>query len=351
MNKTVYIDKADISQKRDDYFDLLRAIAIIFVIFIHIFNRIPGVENNNGVYISISVWRTIISCAVPLFLAISGYFMAKKKVNNSTDYKAFLKKQIPRVYIPCFIFSIPYFYWEVKLSGFKITELLYLLFGGYSVYYFVLLIIIMYLLLPVLQKMSKSVKGLLLSIVISTIFIVLWTLFKQSNPSREIPLIFSAIVFPMWMMFFVIGLYYGNGNKIKIHTVALIFILITIIGLSLIETNYITQKSGFLNASQQKLSNSIFSLFVIILLFNLHRKYSFNSLTGKFFSYIGRISFGIYLLHMYILMYLSIFINSFYPGVELSQPLLMLTILLISILIISLVKRVNNKFATKYLGF
>ena len=351
MNKTVYIDKAYISQKRDDCFDLLRAVAIIFVIFIHIFNRIPGIDNSSEFYISISVWRIIISCAVPLFLAISGYFMAKKKVNNPTDYKAFLKKQIPRVYIPCFIFSIPYFYWEVKLSGFKITELIYLLFGGYSVYYFVLLIIIMYLLLPVLQKMSKSVKGLLLSVIISIVFMIFWTILKLSNPSREIPLIFSAIVFPMWMMFFVIGLYYGNGNKIKISIPILILIILATIGLGLLETSYFTQIIGFLNASQQKTTNSIFSLFVIILLFNLHRKYSFNSLTGKFFSYIGRISFGIYLLHMYILMYLSIFINSFYPGVELSQPLLMLTILLISILIISLVKRVNNKFATKYLGF
>lgn len=344
MNKTFYIDKVDISQKRDDYFDILRAVAIIFVIFIHI-------DSSNEFSPFLSVWRIIISCAVPLFLAISGYFMAKKNVNNLSDYKAFLKKQIPRVYIPCFIFSIPYYYWEVKSSGFKIAELFNLLFCGYSVYYFVLLIIIMYLLFPVLQKMSKSTMGVLLSIFISIVFMVLWTAIITSNTSHQFPMIAGAINFPMWIMFFVIGLYYGNGNKVNISTTVLILIISATILSAFIETGYMTQKTGFLIASQQKATNFIYSLFLIILFFNLHRKYSFNSLVGKFSSYIGRISFGIYLIHMYILMYLRIFLNRFYPDFELSQPTLMLTILLISILIISLVKRVNNRLATKYLGF
>lgn len=351
MNKTAYINNPDFLYKRDDYFDVLRAIAIIFVIFIHIFNRIPGVDNSNEFHPFISVWRTIISCAVPLFLAISGYFMAKKKVNNQNDYKAFLKKQIPRVYVPCFIFSIPYFYWEVKFSGFKITELFNLLFCGYSVYYFVLLIMIMYILLPFLQKMSKSTKGVILSVVISIAFMILWTIIKLYNPSREFPLVASAIMFPMWIMFFVVGLYYGDGKKIKITNSALILLILATIGLALFETNYITQKAGFIYASREKTTNSIFSFFVITLLLNMHRRSHFNSFVGKSFSYIGRISFGIYLLHMYVHMYIFLFLNRFYPEIELSQSVLILTILLISILVITIAKKINSRLATKYLGF
>lgn len=111
-------------KKRDDYFDILRAIAIIFVIAIHTFNRIPGIDNSKEFHLFASIWSTIVSCAVPLFLAISGYFMANKKIHTKTEYLKFIKKQVPRVYIPCFIFSLPYFYWEVKANGFRISELL-----------------------------------------------------------------------------------------------------------------------------------------------------------------------------------------------------------------------------------
>lgn len=63
--------------QRIPYFDFLRGIAIIMVVCLHCidFSAMEGaVLNFFGVE-----FRNLLNAAVPLFLAISGYFMANKK--------------------------------------------------------------------------------------------------------------------------------------------------------------------------------------------------------------------------------------------------------------------------------
>ena len=68
---------------RDSYFDILRGIAILLVIAIHTY---PGgdFETAEG-FVNICL-RECCNVAVPLFLAISGYFIGKKDL--STDSKS-----------------------------------------------------------------------------------------------------------------------------------------------------------------------------------------------------------------------------------------------------------------------
>lgn len=70
------------------YFDFLRGIAIIMVVCLHCidYSAMEGpVLNLFGVE-----FRNLLNAAVPLFLAISGYFMANKKTDTPTAYKEFL---------------------------------------------------------------------------------------------------------------------------------------------------------------------------------------------------------------------------------------------------------------------
>ena len=62
------------------YFDFLRGIAIIMVVCLHCidYSAMEGpVLNLFGVE-----FRNLLNAAVPLFLAISGYFMANKKTDT-----------------------------------------------------------------------------------------------------------------------------------------------------------------------------------------------------------------------------------------------------------------------------
>ena len=88
------------AKERIAYYDMLRGLAIIMVVAQHV----PGLEFFGSLEGNVNiVLREIWSAAVPLFLAISGFFIARKPMNTSGDYLTFIKKQIPRVYIPCLV--------------------------------------------------------------------------------------------------------------------------------------------------------------------------------------------------------------------------------------------------------
>jgi surface polysaccharide O-acyltransferase-like enzyme len=89
------------------YFDVLRAIAIICVLFIHTINCY-SFDNESFNFKNSIYFRQLVNFGVPLFLFISGYFMAHKKFSTKEDYILFLKKQLPRVLIPFLIYSALY---------------------------------------------------------------------------------------------------------------------------------------------------------------------------------------------------------------------------------------------------
>jgi surface polysaccharide O-acyltransferase-like enzyme len=80
------------SSNRIEYFDFLRGIAIIFVVAIHSFTPFSISESNTLNYHLAIIWRQIIGCAVPIFLAISGYFMSNKDINTHSKIWLIYKK-------------------------------------------------------------------------------------------------------------------------------------------------------------------------------------------------------------------------------------------------------------------
>lgn len=92
--------------QRIEYYDFLRGIAIIMVVGIHTFVSYP-IDTTIG-YTS-AIVRQLLNCAVPIFLALSGLFCGKKLLDKKDNRIHFWKKQIPKVYIPALIWSLPYF--------------------------------------------------------------------------------------------------------------------------------------------------------------------------------------------------------------------------------------------------
>lgn len=86
------------------YFDFLRGAAILMVVAIHTYAGGDFASTEGMVRI---IFRQTLNCAVPVFLALSGFFIGQKTLENREQVKLFWKKQIPKVYIPCLIWSIP----------------------------------------------------------------------------------------------------------------------------------------------------------------------------------------------------------------------------------------------------
>lgn len=148
-------------KQRNAYFDFLRGVAILMVIAIHTFPKcgFDSVEGCLQIFI-----RQIVGCPVPLFLAISGYFLGKKKLDGKQERMTFWKRQIPKVYIPALIWSLFYYILSVKGGSNPFLSFAILVGMGYSIYYFIALIIQCYLLLPILQKVNSKRMGVILAV-------------------------------------------------------------------------------------------------------------------------------------------------------------------------------------------
>lgn len=104
--------------QRNLYFDALRGIAIMMVVAIHTFY---ACEFDSWLSICAISMREIFNMAVPMFLAISGFFIGRRDFEDKRQVFAFWKKQIPKVYIPVLFWSIPYFFLSI-LEGQSILE-------------------------------------------------------------------------------------------------------------------------------------------------------------------------------------------------------------------------------------
>ena len=339
-------------KQRIKYFDVLRGGAIILVIAIHSFKGFDITENNTLTYHLAIIWRQIIGCAVPLFLAISGYFLSKKEVSTKSHYFSFLKKQVPRVYIPMLIWSIPYLILSIY-TGKDIGNSVFLfLVGGFSVYYFIALIVQYYFLLPFLQKLGDKTAGLIFSALLSAAcMIILFYLNSVQNVS--LPLIIYAGPFPVWIVFFVLGIYLGRREQLSISSKLLFIFTIAGLLISIAETYLHIHISGSFQGLGIKLGAFIYSFAVILLLFRLQTDKNSNTPIWRFLVYLGRISFGVYLTHIFFLSYLvTPIVNRLETNNYFVDQLLLISLTVMCCVgFITVIRKINKPLAVKYLGF
>ena len=321
-------------KQRIQYFDCLRGLAIMMVVGIHTYTLSDSL-------LPMSI-RQVFNCAVPLFLAISGYFLSNKDVSNKEKYMLFVQKQVPKVYIPCLLWSLPLFIMDFIKGSFGLSSIVFLFFCGYSIYYFVALIIQYYLLLPILQTVkTHKTLGWMCLVSIFCVGLVTYLLhFKHLS----LPLIAFAGPFPLWIAFFCEGIYIANRGRDYNLWLIVIFTILTLVS-SVLETRYIYSLDG--GGTGIKPSSYLFSFFCILLLFSSKTEKFFVKL-GWFYRllvWMGSLSFGIYLCHCYILAVMSI-LPTFFNYWILRWAL----ILLLSSIIVAIGKKYFS-WTVKYLGF
>jgi surface polysaccharide O-acyltransferase-like enzyme len=283
---------------RIPYFDVLRGLAIVGVVAIHSSGKGLTFPDDSFNFNFTLLYRQMINFSVPLFLAISGYFMARKQIDDLEEYFSFLKKQIPRVYIPCVFWSLISLLVAFFLFG---KPLLWELdkvvtFRSFGPYYFIALIIQYYLLLPVLKKYS-NMMGVFISAIVSLLMTIL-IFYIRYYTNISLPLIIYAGLFPTWIVFFVYGLYLGSGGKISISNKSLMLIILVSYSFSCIESYcvYFQFDQAGNAVTAVKPTSFIYSLFVISFFFK-----NIGFINVGVIRRFGEISFGIYLIHMFIL--------------------------------------------------
>lgn len=292
-----------------------------------------------------TVVRQLLNTAVPLFVAISGYCLSQKRMENKDDYLFFLKKQFPKVYLPVLVWSLPLYAIALYSGSSIIKQTILLLSCGLSIYYFVAFIMQCYVVLPVINNYISGNKRRV--VIVSCLISFAWiagVMYMNTIQGKGIPLILYAGPLPCWLMFFVLGVMIGHKPERNYSIILPMVIAILGFILSVIETYYLLDHYG--KGVGIKPSSFIYSAGMIFLMFsnkveNLIRR------TGaiyRFIIWIGSLSFGIYLVHCY-------FISFFVKRLPIDSWLLQwsLALFLTVVFILILRKLLPTKYH-KYLG-
>ena len=323
--------------QRNLYFDTLRGIAILMVVAIHTF---IACEFDNFQSICAISMREIFNVAVPLFLAISGFFIGRKKFESNYQIITFWKKQIPKVYIPTLFWSVPYLTLALYHQQSLLKNILVFLLCGYSIYYFIALIIQCYLLLPFIQKkmLNYEMGGVILGLSLICVAVISYTSITR------FPLIVFAGPVIVWVIFFWIGVFLSRSERN--YKIGWIFVGVLIsFALMLIETKFRHEATG--GGYGIKPSSFIFSFLMILLLFSkrIEHKYVKDKVINKALIVVGDYSFSIYLIHCFV-------ITIVFHFVTISNWIVRWTIVVaITMLFICLVRKVLPNKCLKIIGF
>jgi len=146
-----------------------------------------------------------------------------------------------------------------------IKSIILFLIGGFSVYYFVILILQYYILLPKLQIYGGGYKCLIFSAIISlSCMIIIFYLTNVVNLS--IHLVIHAGSFLVWIVFFVLGIYLGK-NKIKLSRKKMILFAIFGLTLSVAETYFQIWYSNSFSGLGIKTGAFVYSFAAILFFF------------------------------------------------------------------------------------
>lgn len=303
--------------------EILRAFAILGVVFIHTNDAIPWEINifligSVRSFVMSGIAQDILRCAIPLFVLISGFVLGLR-YRHDFSIISFYRKRAISIIPQYLIFSSMYFFflpYSITLS-----ELLRRLLVGFATpaFWFFILIIYLYIIYPLLIKLIDrsqfKYKWFLLFTCIFLIYFC-WELFKfdvkdliTTDSSFINEIIGSTFRLNLFyhLIFFALGVYISNNvdrMTIKLKELQYFykfsFIILLFAAFYILRTYYdispvyVVIKNRFLKPFLHISYIYFFYRAAILLMDNTKR-------LREIFTIIGRYSFGIFLIHMFIL--------------------------------------------------
>ena len=220
--------------------------------------------------------------------------MAKKHILQWQDILPFSRRQLTKIYFPTLIWSIPLLLQFYGQCHDLIKSMIYYVFCGLGVYYFVALILQCYVITPFIGRLSAR-SVLFSSAIISCVSISLVT-YLVSIKGIHAPLFVYAGPLFVWLIFFVLGFILSNIERSYNMRIPLLVIILGLI-LEVIESYYLLPLNGV--GFGIKLSAFVYSSGIILLLFSdrVILLCDNNCVCYRLLRLVGELSFGIYLIH------------------------------------------------------
>jgi surface polysaccharide O-acyltransferase-like enzyme len=356
------ISEPKLSSSRQVYLDFLRILAAFAVVFQHVAasrwfdTPVKSLDwQIMNVYHSLQLW------AVPVFVMISGSLHLQE--SNYTGFNNEIKILIRKIFrLICALAFWSILYNVVFPSGrlyfkkgtWSIIDLIkipaIIIFGpAWGHLWYLYMLFGLYLLTPIIRcfissSTKKHIEYLLLLFCIYNFFLLYNSLLSYIPVSRK-PAIFLPIQeLSGYAGYFIAGLYFSKhqlSKKIKavLYILAVFSVLFTISGTSLISIN---NNKPIPIISSYTYPNVIFYSFGIFVFFKeIFANRQFNAAFKRMLESISKKSFGVYLVHAFIL---QTFINSgfnvFSMNIIISIPFITLLVIIISYIFTFCMKKI-----------
>lgn len=294
-------------KSRYNNYDLLRVIACVFVIIIHVsygFLTTNSLKSNLFDLTSVIAWNTFSRIAVPIFIMLSGAFLLSNSKNE--NYKTFYLKSFKKIGVPTIVFSLLFFVYYMLLNVLQIkigikevdslVEPVVALISGTPYYHFWYLytIIWLYVLTPVIIRIKNSINHVCYRNVAIIFLIVGCICDLTSTHYFAFDLGFSI----HYLGYFLIGdviktKYEDNKSRKKFYLYLFLSIIVLVILCPIYKIFYIKGMNSFTANFIQGNFNPLI-VFSAIMFFS-----AFSNLTVKRqFSKLSEITLYIYLFHV-----------------------------------------------------
>lgn len=345
-------DEVKVKKPRIHELELIRAIAYIATIFRHSLAGFIYVGNMN-LFTAVTTCSllSLVRFGTPTFLFVTGFVLLYNY--ETLNYWVFLKKRFTKVIIPYVLWSVVYFAFLKILSRVDTTRLedistiLSQIIHGSASYHlwFIIMILQFYILFPVFRSIVKRFKGgkkwigLLAGTFLYQI-VVLWIYTKYLPGLTETVadgtllkelLVYRDRNFLLWILYFMLGAIFAmNYEQIKgiINkyskliglgaVLSLAYIIYVSLDRAVVENGIVTV--NYMLTSPVYLRMMSYSVFAILSIFLICSKIvSAGGPLYTFLKWVGKLSFGGYLVHaIYVTIFVRI-INHFLHG----QPMLL----------------------------
>lgn len=330
-------------KKRIQELDLLRSIAIMTVVIVHAITRVLEIHQSQEALeayqgVALLTLRLFTTFGTPIFVFLSIFLLAYAYYDQLPEN--FMEKRIKLILVPyismCFIYAFIMVHENGPIGngGTVLSYFQYvfrnMFFGFYRHGYFILVIFQFYILYKLFHDKIKNIKPANLLLITFMINITYLGFFNFIEPDF-LPygeLIWRGATwgtFPAWIFYFAIG--YSSGRNIDqlniwLHKYKKLIIpsILTFGGFM----GYMYLSGYLLENSSKRFDMLLFSSSMFLLIFYLGTKLSE---TPKFFKFISRYSFGIFLFHM-VYLYLATY---FFTEITFIQINPFLTLLLLVI--------------------
>lgn len=331
-------------QDRIIFLDVLRILATIAVICIHVV-----AQNLNNINITAFEWNvfnifdSISRWAVPVFVMISGTLFLDN--NKKIDVKKIYRSNILRI-ITAFIFwSFIYISLaNITLNrNYNILEYIYNIIEGPEHLWFLYMIVGLYLIIPILRKITEDTKITEYFLIISLIFtFIIPSILKFPRFTNFIKINNNMGVYITlgYSSYFILG-YWLNKKNFSLKQIKVIYFLsilgfcITILGNIIMKKNNIS--SSMVNSFYPNILLESIGIFIFFKSF----KFQCSTIIKKVIYKVSKYSFGIYLVHALIIAIIKkIGINTLSFNPILSVPTIIILTFFISLIISKIINNI-----------